>query len=66
MATARPINSDFQDGWRGVTTLVPSVLIIFLGSAIKRGIVTPIHVSTKKPIFCDVSLSILVDEEKLT
>jgi hypothetical protein len=49
IATHKPWNSDFHDGWRGITTLVPSVRITLLGSAINMGIVTPTRVRTRIP-----------------
>lgn len=50
-ATQRPNISVFHDGCRAVVTFVPSVRIILFGSTIKKGIVTPIRVRTRKPIW---------------
>jgi len=49
-ATHSPYISTFQDGWRGVVTLVPSVRIILFGSTIKSGMVAPIIVRMRKAI----------------
>ena len=49
-AIYNPLNSVFHEGWRTVTTFVPSVRYIFFGSAMSNGIRTPMRVRIRKPI----------------
>lgn len=50
-ATQSPYISTFQEGWREVATLVPSVRIMFLGLTMIIGIVAPNSVRIKKAIW---------------